>query len=455
MTTLPSPGYISHPDRTEGEGKQYFEDLRSVIAELLGGAAESELTIAAGSVTPTGAAHSIDTEGDAASDDLTNIDVTNHPEGRLLLIRGEDAARVVTAKHLAGGSGEISFVAGADVALTTSAYLFLIRRGTVWHEVLSLPAGAGGGGTGHTKIINPGFNLAQRGTQFKSTTPIPNNDKTYTLDRWKLLSDGNNIVDVMQNTANRPAGSAACAQLIVNAANTKCGLVQILENADSLAVVGSSASVSFKARIAAGTTALNAVRMALLAWSGTADQPGDIIQSWGAAGTNPTLGTSWAYTNTPIDIALTTAWQTFTMNDIAIPGSATNVALFFWIDGATATNDELLISAMQLNEGSAAAGYFEPKFGEELLRAQRYYFTMVYNPGFTSSERSGNFEYPINHPTTMRVIPTYTDDFQSPVNCTVLGMLVISEQMGKLRVNLASPNVYSPGSGTITGDAEL
>ena len=73
MSQLPASGYISSDQRTVGEMKQALEDVRDVISELLGGQAETELTISAGSITPTAAIHTVDTEADASSDDLTNI----------------------------------------------------------------------------------------------------------------------------------------------------------------------------------------------------------------------------------------------------------------------------------------------------------------------------------------------------------------------------------------------
>ncbi len=136
MSVLPVSGFLSNPGRTEGEMKTALEDVRDVIAELLGGSIETELTIATGSVTPTGAVHSIDTESDAASDDLANILQTNHPDGRLLLIHANDGARDVVVKDSAGGAGQIILRGAADFTLdTTDKWLLLKRTGTNWEEL--------------------------------------------------------------------------------------------------------------------------------------------------------------------------------------------------------------------------------------------------------------------------------------------------------------------------------
>ena len=70
MTSLPANGTLldAGDALTTANAKVALEKLRDHAAERLGGGAISELTIASGSVTPTGGLHSIDTESDAASD---------------------------------------------------------------------------------------------------------------------------------------------------------------------------------------------------------------------------------------------------------------------------------------------------------------------------------------------------------------------------------------------------
>lgn len=121
---------------TQGGAKVLLEQLRDVVAELLGGSAGTTLTIAGGIVTPTRATHSIDTEAAAAADDLDTIVQTNHPESRLLLLRGANAGRVPTVRHNIGGAGKILLTDGAPFVLnSTKKWLLLIRVGTTWEEV--------------------------------------------------------------------------------------------------------------------------------------------------------------------------------------------------------------------------------------------------------------------------------------------------------------------------------
>ena len=136
MTTLPIAGFFTDPARLNSEAKQGHDDDIAVIRELLGGEAESTLTIAAGSVTPDRAIHAIDTEAAASTDDLANIDQTNHPDGRLLMIRAANASRTVVVKHLAGGAGQVRLADAADFPLDDADKLLLLRRlGAQWEEI--------------------------------------------------------------------------------------------------------------------------------------------------------------------------------------------------------------------------------------------------------------------------------------------------------------------------------
>lgn len=111
-------------------GSSALNDWLAADRQVIGAADESELTIASGSVTATIGMHTLDTESDAASDDLTNILVTGMAP-QLLLVRAENAARVVTLKHESGGAGQMSFGDAADCILdaTTKYVLFWIDTG--------------------------------------------------------------------------------------------------------------------------------------------------------------------------------------------------------------------------------------------------------------------------------------------------------------------------------------
>lgn len=92
----------------------------TVLAEV------SELTIAAGVITVTTNYHSVDTEADAASDDLDTVSGTEN--GGIYLLRPSNDARSIVVKH---GTGNIETVGGVDITLAEDDDLvFLVDVGT-------------------------------------------------------------------------------------------------------------------------------------------------------------------------------------------------------------------------------------------------------------------------------------------------------------------------------------
>lgn len=96
-----------------------------------------ELTIASGVVTKTYSHHTIDTENDAASDDLVTIN--GGAEGEVILIRPADGARTVILKH---NTGNIWSMSGYDVILDDADdYSILVYSGSKW----TIMGGSGAG----------------------------------------------------------------------------------------------------------------------------------------------------------------------------------------------------------------------------------------------------------------------------------------------------------------------
>jgi hypothetical protein len=103
---------------------------------------QGELTISSGAITVTGTNHTIDTESDAASDDLDTIN--GGTDGQILIVRAENAARTVVLKD---GTGNIETPDGNDIELDEVAKEVILKYDGAtsdWH-VLSSPAAGGGG----------------------------------------------------------------------------------------------------------------------------------------------------------------------------------------------------------------------------------------------------------------------------------------------------------------------
>lgn len=135
MTSRPT--VLDSAATTNAQMKVLHEQLRGCVAEHLGGATPSTLTISSGSITPTAAVHWVDTEGAAASDDLDNIVMTNHEYGRFLLLRSvAGSTREVTLKHSVGGTGQLVMSDASDIVLSdASTWVLLLDMNTYWWVV--------------------------------------------------------------------------------------------------------------------------------------------------------------------------------------------------------------------------------------------------------------------------------------------------------------------------------
>jgi hypothetical protein len=282
--------------------------------------------------------------------------------------------------------------------------------------------------TNKNYIINGAFAVAQRGTSF---TAGDNNDDAYTLDRWYILSDTNDVIDVTQETTVIPTGGQYAIALDVETVNKKFGIATIIENKDVIGLIGKDVTFSFKAKVSS-TGKLDNVKAAIVSWSGTADTvTSDIISAWGAEGTNPTLIANATYENTPANLSLTTGYQTISITANIDTAGTNNLILFVWSDVTDTTlGDFLYIAETKLELGTQATGfiYAGGNFQGELAACQRFYYrftttaaypnNVVHASGMQTNTTSGT--YILYHPVTMRAFPTSIEystlsvsDFQS------------------------------------------
>jgi hypothetical protein len=226
------------------------------------------------------------------------------------------------------------------------------------------------------RLINGDFSVAQRGTSFVSGA---NNDDTYNLDRWYVLSDGNDAVDITQDTTTVPTNQLTAIALDVETTNKKFGIAQIIEQVNCVGLIGNTVTLSFKAKVSS-TTKLDNVKCAIVAWSGTANTvTSDIISAWGAEDTNPTLIADATYENTPANLGVTTSYATYSVSAAIDTASTKNIIVFIWSDVTdTTAGDFLYITDVQLEVGSVATPFERRPYGTELALCQRYYQIAIY-----------------------------------------------------------------------------
>jgi hypothetical protein len=270
----------------------------------------------------------------------------------------------------------------------------------------------------HNYLINGAMMVSQRNTSYTSTGGA-NNDDVYVLDRWNLLSDGNDIVDVTRAT-DVPTGGLYSMGLDVETVDKKFGILQVVEQKDCIGLIGSTVTLSAYLRVT-NATRLDKIKMGVLAWSSTADTvTSDIVSAWNVDGTNPTLVANWTYENTPADLGVTTSWARYSVTAAVDTASTTNIGVFIWSDNVTDTDlaDFLYVTDVQLELGAVATAFDRRGYGDEFSLCQRYY-QKTYNddvvPGTSTSvgartsmggnnNTTGAIDFPFA--TRMRATPT-------------------------------------------------
>jgi hypothetical protein len=265
------------------------------------------------------------------------------------------------------------------------------------------------GGT-RNKIINGAMQVSQRATSFSGGTANAND--AYTLDRWYILSEGSDSVDVDQ-IADSPDTGGKCIRLDVETTGEKFGIAQIVEAVNCTGLIGNTVTLSFAAKVS--DARIDTIKAGIVAWSGTADTvTSDIVSSWGADGTTPTLIANATFENTPADLGVTTSWATYTVTANVDTASTANLILFIWSDDATnpLAGDFLYITNVQLELGDTATPFEHRSFGQELALCQRYYWNG--GAAFRVSYRSTTTLVAISlsrirFPVIMRASPTVSE----------------------------------------------
>jgi hypothetical protein len=314
------------------------------------------------------------------------------------------------------------------------------------------------------RVINGGMDIAQRGTSFTSTSSA-NNDDTYVLDRFYILSDGNDIVDVTQTTTV-PTGAKYSIGLDVETVNKKFGIAQIIENANCYDAIGGNVTISFQAKVSA-TANLDNIKCAIVAWSGTADTvTSDIISAWGAEGTNPTLIANATYENTPANLGVTTSFATYSVTANVDTASTSNIILFIWSDvTTTALGEFLYITNVQLEKGSTATSFEYRSFGAEYALCQRYYYqvggnSFVGTAAYTAVAggmiwNTGAGDFMIPYKVSMRSAPTIINSNMGVQYATTAALISSLDTVGGTTQNAAfvRANFASPGNAWTAGAA--
>lgn len=341
-----------------------------------------------------------------------------------------------------GSSGVGDVVRSTNPTITDlqlSGYLDISGVGTGRPGQLLQATGTGSSATGITWADRPGRNAVINGDfavdqrvrpgdaiTHTSSSAFPNNDDAYTLDRWYILSDGNNRVEINQETSDLPGEQfdyqqTGCRMRVVttSASAFKFGIAQIIEQRNCVGLIGKPVTLSFKLK-ASSTTKLDNIKAAIVQWTGTADAvTSDIVSSWNAEGTNPTLITNASYVNTPANLNNAGGWIGYDNTNAepitgTVSASAKNLIVFIWSDVTdTTAGDFIYLTDVQLEAGSVATAYERLPIDVQFERCLRYTYglwqTGANGPfGVGLCTATNKFDTIISYPVPMRGTPTAT-----------------------------------------------
>jgi hypothetical protein len=222
-------------------------------------------------------------------------------------------------------------------------------------------------------LIEPNFLINGGGDYFQRQDPATltsKSDDVYAGDRWYVLTQTAAIQtqrttgDTQSKYAHRLKQNQAGAQ--------RMGYAQIVESVSAIPLRGRA--VRAQARVNISNS--QAVHIAILEWTGTADSPtSDVVNDW-TSGTYTTSNFFIATTTTVVAVATVTPGAA-TWTDISVTGtvssSANNLIVFIWTTGTAAQNVTLDITEAGLYDGTAARSWLPRPTMQELDLCQRYY----------------------------------------------------------------------------------
>ena len=174
----------------------------------------SELTISSGVVTIASTYdtfYDIDTQADAATDDLDTIN--GGEDGEIIIIRAENAARTVVVKH---GADNIQLKGAQDLPLLDQTQLLMLRYdGSNWVEI---SAGSG-------RLVVFGYSLGNGQEAIVDTTygDIPYLPTVYLLGLYATADQSGSITISVRNKGSFgiPAGGDEIESFVMTTVQSK------------------------------------------------------------------------------------------------------------------------------------------------------------------------------------------------------------------------------------------
>jgi hypothetical protein len=422
-----------------GEGQI---DSGAVLALKMGADATGAATLAVNSLT----AKKIRKQGDVA------VAAGDWVQNGIYLLRYD------TAYDAANGAWVLLNPAGATAAQGALADTAAPQSTTYTKtEVNGLVAGAAGF---RNRLINGNGRINQRGVTSSA-------DDTYAWDRHNVLTQTAAIgISTLSDVAN---GLPSMMRLTQSQASAqRMGNSQIIESGNCKDLRGQAVTLLGKLRCSAA----QAVRFAILEWTGAADAvTSDVVNSW----TNGTFtaGQFFISSNLTVTAVGSLTPSAATVTDFSLTAtlgaSVNNVIVMIWTEGTAAQNVTLDV-AWELARGDATGQTYPLEVravGDELALCQRYFQPLSAdyrsNGQFASTttvEVAFPFVVPMRAPPTASVSSRAVDAVGSGgTTFSAVGSFLVTATGGKLSMTGGSParrqdqQAVFTGAGTL--DAEL
>lgn len=228
-------------------------------------------------------------------------------------------------------------------------------------------------------------------------------DAAYGLfDRTYCLHDGGNVT---LSRLNQPTDGIPYAMRIAqpDGLAKRIGFAQAVESADCLAYRGSQLVFAPKLRL---STSAN-LRVALLAWTGTADTiTRDVVSNWASGTYTPSnffaasnvsviaVGSAAMTANTWADVPVSSA----SAGGVVAPSGMNNLIMMAWTEASVATGVTLDASCIRAGLGTQTPIWTPPDVGQELRAAMRWYEDRAANDCFNTLDVGGTSVYTFAFP---------------------------------------------------------
>jgi hypothetical protein len=216
-----------------------------------------------------------------------------------------------------------------------------------------------------SRLKNGGFQVDQRGNNATARA-----DDAYGLDCWYTLTQTASI-QVTQQTLQE-SGSSYSIRLTQNQASAqRMGVAQIVEARDSQPDRGQTIVLAARVRISNS----QAVRYAILEWTGTADSvTSDVVADWTSG--SYAAGGFFLGSNLTVTAIGTLTPAANTWTDISASGtlgsSVNNLIVLVWTEGTAAQNVTLDLARARLHRGAVALPFEHRPMREDLADCRRY-----------------------------------------------------------------------------------